>query len=282
MKLQAELEKYLAVREAEGLKQTTIANYRTHVGVLLSWLGERDLTPETFARFFVEYRAGHAVASCVSVFNASTIWLKSVGEIGRIGTMRRPRGETPPKATYTEDQLTALFKVLRADRSKLGLRDYAVVSLLRYCGLRASEVCRLTLDDIDDGVITITTGKSVASKRVIPLIDSSTRAVAAWLARARPKLNPATDRLFCGQTGEPMTRTTIRMMLRRRSEVVGFHLSAHRFRHTWCTTHVSAGTSAAIIGRLAGWSPKTLTVMLLNYAHPDVSVLARAQVDAFS
>ncbi|KKM65906.1 hypothetical protein LCGC14_1486610 [marine sediment metagenome] len=288
--LRAELEEaldtYLSVREAEGLRETTLTNYRTLVGVLLKWLGDRELTPFTFAGFFKDYRQDHAVASQQAVYNATSIFLKGIGESDLMGTMRRPRGEIPPKAIYSPGQLQALTRALKGDRTVAGLRDSAIVSLLRYCGLRASETCNLRLDDLlgQEEAVQVTGGKSRHARRTVPLVDPCPQVLATYLSRGRPHLVKGlfSSHLFLTvKDGQPMTRNTLRLMLRRRAEQVGFPISAHRFRHTWATVHARSRTNPAMIGQLAGWSPKTLYTMLSQYAHPDISDLREAQRKAF-
>jgi integrase len=53
-----------------------------------------------------------------------------------------------PRA-FTEEQVKALLDTARRDKSPTGLRDHAILILLATYGLRAGEVVRLRLDDID-------------------------------------------------------------------------------------------------------------------------------------
>jgi site-specific recombinase XerD len=47
------------------------------------------------------------------------------------------------------EEITLVLKTTRRDRSIRGRRDYAILCLLARYGLRAGEVVRLTLDDIN-------------------------------------------------------------------------------------------------------------------------------------
>ena len=71
-------------------------------------------------------------------------------------------------------------------RTRTGRRDYAIVLLLSRLGLRAGEVARLGLDDIDwrRGEITVR-GKGNRAER-LPLPGDVGAAVAAYLRRGRP------------------------------------------------------------------------------------------------
>lgn len=288
--LDAALEEWLTFREAEGLSPSTLRSYRDHIHIFVRVLGERELTPLTFAAVFREYAQEHAVASCQTIYTSVKVFLKSIDHLDLAGSMRKPRGTIPAKRVYTYGQLRTLFAVLQDDRSPLGVRDHAIVSLLRYCGLRSSEVCNLHLDDFRDreDVIQIAGTKSRYSRRVVPLILPCSQALSVYLGRGRPKLVRARqsrdhgDYVFLTDTGRVLSRNTIRLMLQRRSLEVGFALSSHRFRHTWTTAHVGARTSPTAIGHLAGWSPKTLYEMMNTYSHPDVGMLREAQERAFA
>jgi len=58
------------------------------------------------------------------------------------------RHENLPSA-FTEEQVRRLQDVTRNDPTPLGLRDYAMLLLVVTYGLRAGEVGRLRLEDID-------------------------------------------------------------------------------------------------------------------------------------
>ncbi len=283
--LEKRLEDWLAVREAEGLKPTTLTNYRTFISIFLSWLGEdKALTPVSFADFFRQYRVDHAVASQQAVYVALKIFLSDIGEEKRMGSMGRPRGETPAKSVYTDEQLRVLFKRLRTNRTATGLRDHALISILRYTGIRAGEVCGLQLGDLDTQAETlaVTGGKTRYARRTIPLVEPCHKVLSAYLSRGRPKLlnGEACNHLFLGVGGQPMNRNSLALMLGRKD--VGFKVGAHRFRHSYITQLAVIGINPALIGQLAGWSPRTLSAMLANYTHPSGEDLKEAQEKAFT
>ena len=286
----AELERaaveWLAVKEAEGLRPNTVRTYGDHVKIFLNWLAGRELAPFLFASFFREYGKSHSAASCRSIYNSTRLFLKGIDRVDLAGTMRRPRGETTPKVVYSEGQLRALFQMLRADRSPTGLRDYVIVCLLRYCGLRASEVCGIRLDDLleSEEAVFVRGGKSRYARRKVPLVTPTSQVLAAYLGRGRPKLlrrGAYSDHLLLTVDGALLNGNSLRMLLRRLGQRVGYPISAHRFRHTWATVHVRARTNPAAIGYLAGWSPKTLYDMMATYSHPDLEDLRAAQREAF-
>lgn len=285
--LEREVESWLALREAEGLRPSTLASYAAHVHIFALWLtrqGGQELVPFTFAAFFRDYAKEHSPASCRSVYTSMRVFLRAIGLADLMGTMRQPRGDTVPKTIYSEGQMRALFSVLRADHTPTGYRDHAIISLLRYCGVRASEACALLVDDLleQEDAVHVQGGKSRYARRKVPLITGCPRVLALYLARGRPQLlHGYSDFLFLSVEGQPLTRDALRQLLRRRGEQVGFPLGAHRFRHTWTTAHVRARTSPPSIAAMAGWAPRTTVEMLQRYGHPDLDDLRQAQAEAF-
>ena len=280
--LEAKAEEWLAIKEAEGLRPDTLRSYRDHIFTFIKGL-RSDLTPFTFAAFFRDYSKDHSPVSARQIFGMARMFLRGVEREDLIPKMKKPRGEASPKKVYSEGQLRALFQVLRNDRTHTGMRDYAIVCLLRFGGLRVSEVCRLRLDDLTErDTVKIRDGKSRYAVREVPLPAPAPSVVMGYIARGRPKLLKGwSELLFLTYDGRELSRETVRMLLRRTGEEVGFPLSAHRFRHTWVTDHVRARTNPTIIGRMVGWSPKSTYDMLGTYAHPDLTDLRAAQEEAF-
>lgn len=273
---------WLKVKEGEGRRPATLKTYREHVAIVLRWLGDRELDAPTFVQFFREYGKAHSPASSASIYNSLKLLLKHLDRVDLAGNMRRPSGDIPPKSVYSAGTLRTLDKVLRADETAIGLRDGAIVAILRHAGLRAGEVVALTLDDLSEDSVIVRNGKSRFARRIVPLTPPAPQALTAYLGRGRPKLLRRTfsNLLFLQDDGSAITKNTLRMMLRRRGEQVGVHLSPHKFRHTFVSTRVVAGIPPSVVGALAGWSPKTLAEMLSVYSHVSLEELRAAQQQA--
>ena len=97
------------------------------------------------------------------------------------------RFEEIPRA-LSEDQVQAVLRCTRKDRTPIGLRDYAMLLLLATYGLRAGEVTRLQLDDIDwrDERLRIRHSKT-GYESLLPLVAPVGEAVLDYLRRGRPQ-----------------------------------------------------------------------------------------------
>lgn len=155
----------------------------------------------------------------------------------------------------------------------VGRRDYAVILLLARLGLRAAEVARLQLDDIDwhHGEITVC-GKGRRDERM-PLPAEVGQALVDYLMRSRPTDVPELRTLFLAARAprRPMDRVTVSSMIGRTCVRAGIDpVGAHLLRHTLGEEMIRAEVPLAAIGQvLRHHDPATTT----TYARVDVERL---------
>jgi site-specific recombinase XerD len=139
--------------------------------------------------------------------------------------------------------------------AKQGSRDYALALCLVDLGLRAIEVARLKVGDIDWQRKSVTVPPAKTSRgRQLPLPAHVARALRAYLYR-RPKSD--TDYLFVGVTlltGRPLTPCAIRAILDRAYRRCGFlnWFGTHRLRHSFATRLYARGATTKEIADLLG------------------------------
>jgi site-specific recombinase XerD len=159
------------------------------------------------------------------------------------------------------------------DRSTvLGARDFAVLMLMSRLGLRACEVARLRLDDLDwrSGELAVR-GKGGRVDR-LPLPADVGGAVAGYLRlRRSPSACREVFLRTCGPDA-PMSRQSAVMVPRRAGERAGLPaIGAHRLRHRAATLVVNNGGSLAEAAQLLRHGSETVTAI---YAKVDRSALA--------
>ena len=137
--------------------------------------------------------------------------------------------------------------------TRSGCRDFAVLTMLVRLGLRAGEVAKLELDDIDwrAGEIVVAHGKANCTER-LPLPTDVGEAVAAYLRQARP--TTARGRTVFVRIRPPrhaLTSCAVTQIVGRATERCGFgRIYAHRLRHTAATLMLRGGASLPEIGQL--------------------------------
>jgi integrase len=105
--------------------------------------------------------------------------------LDHIDSPRIYRGELPPRALGWDLIEKLLASVDRSDN--LGRRDHAILHLMAYYGLRASEVASLTLDAVNWKTGTLRVDQRKArSTLVLPLADQTLRILDQYLANRCP------------------------------------------------------------------------------------------------
>lgn len=162
-------------------------------------------------------------------------------------------------------------------RTPTGRRDYAVLLLLARLGLRAGEVARLGLDDMDwrRGEITIL-GKGNRSER-LPLPGDVGAAIAAYLRRGRP--STAQGRSVFVRVRAPhraLTTGGVTMIVFDAAQRAGLgRMHAHRLRHTAATAMLRADSPLSEVGQVLRHRSPLSTAIYAKVDHGALAVLAR-------
>lgn len=162
-------------------------------------------------------------------------------------------------------------------RTATGRRDYAVMLLLSRLGLRAGEVARLGLDDIDwrRGELTVT-GKGNRSEK-LPLPGDVGKAITAYLRHGRP---PAAEgRSVFVRVHAPLRALTtggVTMIVFDAAQRAGLpKMHAHRLRHTAATVMLRSGSSLPEVGLVLRHRSVLSTAIYAKVDRDALSVLAR-------
>jgi integrase/recombinase XerD len=198
--------------------------------------------------------------------------------------LQRPRFQSPQVQPFTADELRLLLKATDRTRPSAGRRapfsmqratrwrDRAVLLVLLDAGLRASELSRLELRDLDlqSGAVTVRPHQSGLKSRgrVIPLGKSARTALWRYHAE-RGELRP-TDPVFESARGAPLNKDSLLHLLLRlgeRAGVAGVH--PHRFRHTFAVQFLRNGGDVFTLQRLLGHASLDMVRHYLALAQAD-------------
>ena len=157
---------------------------------------------------------------------------------------RLPTPTTFPKP-IAETDLIAFFKVIDS------IRDRLLFLLMLRCGLRVSEACSLTWNDVDlqGSSIRINNGKGQVD-RVVYIAPDVEKALKLWHARGTlsPYLFPSRRR------SAPLGRGDVHWHMKKYLRLAGIrtNYSAHCLRHTFATQLLNAGVSLEVLKELMG------------------------------
>lgn len=175
-----------------------------------------------------------------------------------------------------EDQLQALLASLDGSTPR-ARRDRAMVLCLSALGLRASEVAKLRLEDIDwrAGTVHIRTRKTRRGA-VLPLPREVGGAIAAYLRAGRPSKQERHVFVLHGRAvGSPIRSHVVGHAVRRallRAGIAAPSCGTHLLRHTLATRMVRHGASLKEIADVLGHRSLDTTAI---YAKVDISSLGQ-------
>lgn len=250
---------------------STQRSYMSSIALYLSWCDDnhlpRQIDRAQVSRWMAELLDGGIAAATAAARLAGvrqlSKWLAEEGEIDADPLLRlnAPKGDMSITPVLTEDELKALIKACNGNRLR-DRRDEAIVRLLAECGLRASELTALDLDDIDlaRGLAYVRRGKG-GKGRIVPFGPQTARALDRYIRirRTHPSAE-STKALWLGaRTRNALGTHGMRATLSERAEaagIKGFH--PHVLRHTFASRWSAAGGSEGGLMSVAGWSDRTM------------------------
>lgn len=197
------------------------------------------------------------------------------------GTVIGPRiyeHEGIPSALRAED-VQRVLEVTREDLSPVGLRDYAVLTLLATYGLRAAEIVRLRMEDIDwrRDLLCVRHAKT-GTYSELPLLREPGEAMLRYLKRGRP---PSAYREVFLRIQAPhrpfKDGSTLNCITSSRLRAAGItpqgRKGPHAFRHARAVSLLRSGVPLKIIGDVLGHTSAAATAEYLKLATEDLRAI---------
>ena len=256
------------VASLTDLSDASTRAYENGVRSFITWAqraGVRDPAAVTrlILRRYLAYMATRHYARQTMTQRASALrryfrWLSRHGAVesdptaslsARAGESRLPRvlsrGELHVILDEPPAQATAVTEAVR-------LRDDAVLELLYGSGLRVSELCGLSMDDVDGRSQWATVWGKGAKQRRVPISENAASAVQRWLKEGRPSMTKAgspADALFLNSRGQRLGPRDVRRILDRRSPSP---THPHALRHSFATHMLDGGADLRVVQELLG------------------------------
>lgn len=274
-----------------GLAMETISGCRNEGERFLRWLGERgssvrmpDLSCELVDAYLTSRastlsRRSRKLLACQ--LRSFLGYLHSTGRITRdlarlVIAPKLYALETIPSA-FRVEEVRAIIKTVRQDRSPKGLRDYAILLLLDTYGLRDLEIVRLQLEDVDWRTDRLYIRRSkTGNESILPLRSSVGEAILAYLRNGRPKTS---GREIFIRTVAPYRRlSSLYQMIQGRLTQANIHPAgkhgAHAFRHARAVSLLRANVPLKQIGDILGHRSAASTMIYLKLATEDLRAVA--------
>ncbi len=174
----------------------------------------------------------------------------------------------PQTLNYDEvDRLLAAPAV----RTKVGLRDKAMLELMYATGLRVSETARLKLSEINQEAGFLRTVGKGSKERIVPVGKQAIEWLQRYLTEARPHFGrtpPACGEIFLSTRGKPLSRKTIWHLIKKYARAAGIrkNITPHTLRHSFATHLLENGGDLRVIQEMLGHADISTTQI---YTHVD-------------
>jgi len=157
----------------------------------------------------------------------------------------------PPKFLRSHE-IKRLFDSLNLS-SPTGLRNYAMIHLAYYLGLRPAEISQITFDDIlfAKSELAVKNRKNT-HEIALPLPENTLKATVAYIVGARPKSNHRTIFVTHCAPYRPISAGLVRLYIKKCIQAAGLCGSAYWLRHTYAQNLLEAGASIYEIKEMLG------------------------------
>lgn len=257
--LRQAIDHFIFAKQTENRSATTIHNYKLHLDRFEQFFlgrGSAPLLEEVTADDVREYVAylqaktttcenhpfnpprqrplsPHTIHTLVVAVGVFFAWCTLQDMITRnpMDKIKKPKVPKVIKPRFSEEEITKLVECCKQYPPQLAARNKAIVFFLLSTGVRANELCTLTLDDFDRHHGHAKVRGKGAKDRYVYFKSSTALAVAQYVDIYRP--DSAAPFIFLTQSGEPIRPDRLTAIMRDLGDRAGVpHCSPHRFRHT--------------------------------------------------
>lgn len=216
------MEAFLKERKSQNLAKGTIKYYKNNLLIFVDYLDNLEIkfihqiTPNIIRDFLLllEER-GHNSGGIHGYFRAIRAFLKWYWEeeepdySNPINKVKAPKNPVEPIQGITKDDFESLLD--KCTNDFLGERDKAILHVLYDTGIRANELCNITLEDVNfiDKSILIRMGKG-RKPRFVFFGKSTKRQLRKFL-----RIKKDSPYLFTNRSGDKLVYTALRQLVRR-------------------------------------------------------------------
>jgi site-specific recombinase XerD len=183
-----------------------------------------------------------------------------------IDTVRTYRDELPPRALPWQMVKDLLRSIDR--RSTGGWRDYAILHLMAFYGLRPSEVVALRLDSIDwEAKILRVEQRKTRSALILPLDERTLRILKRYLQHGRPGSDRPELFVRARTPSGPIKNTAIVEIFDKRVLASGLPITeatSYSLRHSFAMRLLERGVGVKAIGDVLGHRSLEATCVYLR------------------
>ena len=268
-----------------GLSENTCAGYRRDLRAFATWLQKKgvaalpSVTRDDIVSFLAAERdKGMRGSTRARRTAAIRTFFRHLRERRLIAVDPSALLEAPKKAkilprVLSEEEVKRLLEKIDGEDPR-ALRDRAMLEVLYGCGLRVSELCDFSCDDlVAEGELLRILGKG-SKERLVPLGGAAARALKAYFDGGRASFvrgDLSERHVFVTRLGRPFTRQGVFKIIKDRAAAVGIaadRISPHVLRHCFASHLLARGADIRAIQEMLGHADIGTTQV---YTHVDAA-----------
>lgn len=289
MKPEEAIEKFISYLLAvKGYSQNTILSYKTDILEFTNFINEEkmakdilSLRNERIAKNYISYMTSLKIKS--STINRKISSLRTfykyllMEKIVNDNFFSEIPGQKNQKRlphVVKNEEIEMLFNSFDKN-TDLGFRNYLIVEMLYGCGFRVSELCNMTIKnlDFDQLQIMIKDGKGGKDRIVLMYPELASR-LKHYITYERTSLLTKSDDLetrivFLNNRGNPLSTRGVRTILDEAIKKCGetFKISPHMLRHSFASELINNGADLRSVQELLGHENISTTQIYTHINH---------------
>ena len=275
-----------------GLSHTTIASYILYLYPFCCYLNsnkisKKNIKPSEVLTYVEQLNPDKAASKYVALNIIKNFFIYLYDQqilhtdfsriIPKNNFSRRPK----LPSTYTDQEIEALLKVIDRGNPR-GKRDYAILLLATRLGLRASDICELTFDNIlwEKNLICLSQQKTKRNLE-LPLLPEVGNAIVDYLKHGRPLTNDSHCFIHVYGPYERMHSHDIGNMVRKYMTQAKINYSnrkhgSHSLRHSLASALLKEKIPLPVISQVLGHSSMEST---MEYLRVDINALKKCALE---
>ncbi len=276
------LDTYMAYLQLEKtLSGNTAVSYSFDLRRLAGYLAQHDaidlqkVTPQLLSAYVrLLYDLGFAATSIQRTVSSMRSFFAFVAVEGYIASDPTELLESPKRtralpSVLSVEEVEAVINAVDLE-GKSGLRDRAIIETLYATGMRVSELCAFTMEQLLEREQLVRVVGKGSKERIVPIGDSALYWIGRYVDNERGFLvrSHSGSTLFLNFRGRGFSRMGIWKMVQRYAEAGGVkkEISPHTFRHTFATHLLEGGADIRTVQEMLGHSNIVTTEI---YTHVD-------------
>lgn len=275
---------YLNDLEQQNFSTKTIKTYRNNIGQLIRYLNHIGITNieainPLHIKQFIAFKKENScnpisINNLLKCYRPFFNWCVEyeyieTNPMNKIKNLKAPK---PIIQTFTESESNAMMDYYKGS-DFLSIRNKTIVTLLFESGIRATELCNITIKDICSNYIIIN-GKG-NKQRIVPITMPLLKQLNKYMRYRNRQFEQPNDYLFLSRNNRKLTVEMLEVIVKDCSISVRREIrcSPHTIRHFYSQQQILKGTDIFTLSLLLGHTSTEITQMYLRSIDKNLVVL---------